>query len=193
MDYKMKLLVLDNYDSFTYNLVHIIEKIGGYDISVFRNDKIDLSSIGAYDRIVLSPGPGIPSEAGILNELVKQYMGVKPILGVCLGHQAIAEVLGGKLINLSKVHHGVAANMRIIAKDYIFEELPESYSVGRYHSWAVEKVSLPDALEVTAVDDEGEILAISHKTHDLKGLQFHPESILTEHGEKLISNWLKHK
>ena len=193
MNYNMKLLVLDNYDSFTYNLVHIIEKLGGFDVSVFRNDKIALSEVEAYDKVVLSPGPGIPSESGILIELVKQYVGVKPILGVCLGHQAIAEVFGGKLINLSKVHHGVATQMKIIAKDYIFEGLPESYSVGRYHSWAVEKISVPDDLEVTAIDNEDEILAVSHKKYDLKGVQFHPESILTEHGEALISNWLKHK
>jgi anthranilate synthase component 2 len=189
----MKILVLDNYDSFTYNLVHIIEKIGGCDVSVFRNDKIGLSQVEAYDKVVLSPGPGIPSEAGILMKLVKQYMTSKPILGVCLGHQAIAEVFGGKLINLSKVHHGVATQMKIIAKDYMFEGLPESYSVGRYHSWAVEKKSIPEDFVITAVDIEDEILAISHKKHDLKGVQFHPESILTEHGEKLMYNWLKHK
>ncbi len=189
----MKILVLDNYDSFTYNLVHIIEKIGGFDVSVYRNDRIALSDVKAFDKIVLSPGPGIPSEAGILMELVKQYGEIKPILGVCLGHQAIAEVFGSKLVNLEKVHHGVATRMKIIAADYIFKELPLSYDVGRYHSWAVEKESIPDDLEITAIDEEGEVLAITHKKHDLKGLQFHPESILTEHGEKLISNWLMHK
>jgi len=186
----MKLLVLDNYDSFTYNLVHLIEKIGGFDVAVYRNDKISISDIKGYDKIVLSPGPGIPSEAGVLKDLVEKYSGIIPILGVCLGHQAIAEVFGGNLINLSKVHHGVATKMKIIEKDYLFEGLPDTYSVGRYHSWAVEKNTIPKDFEITAVDNEDEILAISHKKFDLKGVQFHPESILTEYGEELMANWL---
>ena len=188
----MKLLVLDNYDSFTYNLVHLIDKIIDVDIDVFRNDKISIEAIGKYDKVLLSPGPGIPKEAGILMEVIaKQYMNL-PILGVCLGHQAIGEVFGGTLANLEKVHHGVATEIEVLKEDYLFAGLPKSFKVGRYHSWVIESLGEQSEFEVTAVDGEGEIMAIAHREYDIRGVQFHPESILTEYGEELMSNWLKH-
>ena len=189
----MKLLVLDNYDSFTYNLVHLLDKIGEVDIDVFRNDKISVEKIAEYDKVVLSPGPGIPEEAGILKEVIsKQYKQV-PMLGVCLGHQAIGEVFGGKLTNLDRVHHGVATKIEITKDDYLFTGLPRSFNVGRYHSWVIDSLGEDSGFEITAVDGNGEIMAIAHKEYDIRGVQFHPESILTEYGEELMSNWLKHE
>jgi len=188
----MRLLVLDNYDSFTYNLVHLIDKIAKVDIDVFRNDKISVAKITEYDKVVLSPGPGIPEEAGILKEVIsKQYKQV-PMLGVCLGHQAIGEVFGGKLVNLDQVHHGVATEIDIVKDDYLFTGLPKSFMVGRYHSWVIDSLGEDSGFEITAVDGNGEIMAIAHEEYDIRGVQFHPESILTEYGEELMSNWLKH-
>jgi len=188
----MKILVLDNYDSFTYNLVHLIKALGYTDLEVHRNDKIEIGEIKKYDKILLSPGPGIPSEAGILQPVIREYAASKSILGVCLGHQAIGEVFGGTLINLSLVFHGIATPITIMSEDKLFNGVPKEFPVGRYHSWAVDRVGFPtDTMEITAVDADGKIMALSHKTFDVKGVQFHPESILTEHGEVLMNNWLK--
>ena len=187
----MKILVLDNYDSFTYNLVHYLEKVSDAIIEVHRNDKISLKDVNQFDKILLSPGPGIPSEAGILLEVIKTYASSKSILGVCLGQQAIAEAFGGSLNNLKDVFHGVATPIDIIGEDSLFKNIPKKFNVGRYHSWAVNKNDLPNELEVTAVDEQGSIMALKHKTYDVKGVQFHPESVLTEHGLQMIENWVK--
>lgn len=192
----MKILVFDNYDSFTYNLVHQVEKITGEKADVYRNDQIALEDVAAYDKIILSPGPGIPEEAGLLLPLIKQYAAAKPILGVCLGHQAIAEAFGGRLTNLSTVFHGVATPIKI-KNDHarsgsnILAGLPETIEVGRYHSWIVSDENFPDELEVTARDENGYIMALQHKTFDVQGVQFHPESVLTPDGETILRNWLK--
>ncbi len=185
-----KLLVLDNYDSFTYNLVHLIEAIGGVNLEVHRNDKITLQDIERFDKILLSPGPGLPSEAGILTEVIKNYAPKKSIMGVCLGLQAIAEVFGGKLENLQQVYHGIATPIKIIKQDFLFNDCPNSFLAGRYHSWVVSNSHVPSSLEVTAIDDDNHIMAMRHKTYDVCGVQFHPESILSEHGETIIRNWL---
>lgn len=188
----MKILVFDNYDSFTFNLVHIIEKHTNNKVDIFRNDKIDIEAIAVYDKILLSPGPGLPSESGILLNLIQQYAAQKSIFGVCLGLQAMAEAFGGSLINLDKVYHGVATKVRIIEPSApIFQNIPTEFSVGRYHSWVASKETLPDCFQITAESDDGLIMALQHKTFDLGAVQFHPESILTPHGEKIILNWLK--
>lgn len=188
----MKILVFDNYDSFTYNLVHLVEKITHVKVDVYRNDQIALEKVKGYDKIILSPGPGIPEEAGLLLSLIKEYAATKSILGVCLGHQAIAEVFGGKLINLSTVYHGVATNCQLAIDNCpLFEGLPERIEVGRYHSWIVSDENFPDELEVTARDDNGYIMGLQHKTYDVQGVQFHPESVLTPDGESILRNWLK--
>ncbi len=187
----MKILVFDNYDSFTYNLVHLVEKITGEKVDVYRNDQIALADVAAYDKIILSPGPGIPEEAGLLLPLIKEYAATKPILGVCLGHQAIAEAFGGKLINLSTVFHGVATPIQIKnQKSKILLGLPETIEVGRYHSWIVSDENFPAELEVTARDESGYIMGLQHKAFDVQGVQFHPESVLTPDGEKMMRNWL---
>jgi anthranilate synthase component II len=198
----MKVLVFDNYDSFTYNLVHLVEKILRIKVDVFRNDEIPLEKIKEYDKIILSPGPGIPSEAGLLLQVIKAYASEKSILGVCLGHQAIGEAFGGKLINLSSVYHGVATPITIgttgksgtaknkKAVNSLFAGLPEQISVGRYHSWIISDESFPVELEVTARDQDGLIMALRHKKFDVQGVQFHPESVLTPDGEKILRNWL---
>lgn len=186
----MKILVFDNYDSFTYNLVHLVEKITNINVDVFRNDQIAMEEIAKYDKIILSPGPGIPSEAGLLLEVIKQYASSKPILGVCLGHQAIAEVFGGTLENLDNVFHGVATPCKLFGNSPLFKGLPTSIPVGRYHSWIVKNENFPEDLEVTATDDNGYIMGLQHKTYDVQGVQFHPESILTPDGEAIIRNWL---
>jgi anthranilate synthase component 2 len=186
-----KILLFDNYDSFTYNLVHVIKSLGYKEVDVIRNDKIELSQVKQYDKIILSPGPGIPEEAGVMLELIKEFAVVKSILGVCLGHQAIAEVFGAKLINIPLVFHGVQTPIRIVSEDYIFEGISKEILAGRYHSWVVSKDNLPEVLEVTAEDDEGVIMALKHKSLDLHGVQFHPESILTPEGVKIIDNFLK--
>ena len=187
----MKILVFDNYDSFTYNLVHLVEKILHFKVDVFRNDEIALEAVKAYDKIILSPGPGVPSEAGNLLPLIKEYAGTKSILGVCLGHQAIGEAFGAKLVNLENVFHGVATPIEIIEPEApIFAGLEKTVEVGRYHSWIVDRKELPEALEITAVDSNDYIMAMQHKQYDLQGVQFHPESILTPCGEKIMRNWL---
>lgn len=188
----MRVLVFDNYDSFTYNLVHLVEKLIPVKVEVYRNDQIPLEKIRDYDKIILSPGPGVPSEAGLLLPLLEEYAASKSILGVCLGHQAIGEAFGGKLINLSKVYHGVATSCRILNENSpLFEGLPGEIKIGRYHSWIVDKKGLPDSLVVTAEDDNGYIMAMQHRTYDVQGVQFHPESVLTPQGEAILKNWLK--
>ena len=187
----MKILVFDNYDSFTYNLVHLVEKITHTKVDVFRNDEITLDKVNEYDKIILSPGPGIPSEAGLLLPLIKQYAATKSILGVCLGHQAIGEAFGGTLTNLSKVYHGVATPIKILnKKSEILNGLGDEIEVGRYHSWIISDENFPAELEVTARDDNGYIMALQHKTFDVQGVQFHPESVLTPDGEIILRNWL---
>ena len=188
----MKILVFDNYDSFTYNLVQMIEQIMGEKVEVFRNDQIELVEIEKYDKIVLSPGPGIPSEAGILLELIKKYAPTKSILGVCLGQQAIAEAFGGSLINLTEIYHGVATSAQTIKKEaMLLRDLPQNLEVGRYHSWAVNPEDFPEELEITSVDENGMIMSLQHKTYDVHAVQYHPESILTPDGRKIIENFLK--
>jgi anthranilate synthase component II len=186
----MKLLILDNYDSFTYNLVHLVEKVSEYEPVVARNDKITLEEIEKFDKIILSPGPGLPKDAGIMNELIANYAPKKPILGVCLGMQAIGEVFGAQLQNTKQVYHGLALPLKIIEQDSLFEGCPETFLTGRYHSWIVSKTKLPSCLKVLAEDNEKQIMALRHKQYDVCGVQFHPESILSEHGEKFLKNWL---
>jgi anthranilate synthase component II len=186
-----KILVIDNYDSFTYNLVHYIEKLTGIRVDVYRNDEISIEAVGTYDKILLSPGPGVPSEAGIIIDVIKTYGSSKSILGVCLGHQAIGEAFGGKLTNLDSVFHGISSEIRVLTPDdSLYQGLPDKFIVGRYHSWVVSNQDLPECLTITSVDQNGLIMGISHKTYDIKGVQFHPESVLTEHGLKMIENWL---
>ncbi len=187
----MKILIFDNYDSFTYNLVHLVKELGFTDVDVYRNDKIALEDVAQYDKIILSPGPGIPSEAGLLLPLIREYAGKKPILGVCLGHQAIGEAFGAKLSNLEDVYHGVATNIQVVKPDYIFDELGSELEVGRYHSWIVSSDNVPDCLEITATDDNGKIMALRHREYDIHGVQFHPESVLTPAGEIIVRNFLK--
>ena len=187
----MKILVFDNYDSFTYNLVHLVEKIIHQKVEVHRNDQIPLEKVKEYDKIILSPGPGIPVEAGLLLALIKEYAASKSILGVCLGHQAIGEAFGGKLINLSTVYHGVATSCELRAATPLFKGLPRSIEVGRYHSWIVSDDNFPKELEVTARDENKYIMALQHKKFDVQGVQFHPESVLTPLGEQIMKNWLR--
>ncbi|MCD8289971.1 MAG: aminodeoxychorismate/anthranilate synthase component II [Prevotella sp.] len=186
----MRIVIIDNYDSFTYNLSHLIKELGA-SVTVYRNDKFQLPDLEPFDKIVLSPGPGIPSEAGLLLDVIKTYAGRKPILGICLGHQAIGEAFGAKLTNLSCVFHGVATPVHICADDYIFDTLPMTMEVGRYHSWIVDKESLPDCFEITSVSDEGYIMSMRHKEYDIRGIQYHPESVLTPDGKTIMNNWLK--
>jgi anthranilate synthase component 2 len=186
-----KILVIDNYDSFTYNLVQYIEKLTGENPDVFRNDKITLNEVGAYQKILLSPGPGIPMEAGICLDLIKRYAPEKSILGICLGHQAIGEAFGAKLTNLSEVFHGLATPVSLIeTTEPLFKGLPAKITAGRYHSWVVNRKDLPACFAITCEDEEGTIMGISHKQYDVRGLQFHPESVLTEHGFDIVRNWL---
>lgn len=188
---KDKILVIDNYDSFTYNLVHLLQELG-VDYEVVRNDKFDLDYVDQFENILLSPGPGIPEEAGLLLDVIRTYAPSKRILGICLGQQAIAEVFGGKLFNMSKPLHGVASSIIITDKEEkLFQDFPQESKIGRYHSWAVDEKSLPDSLKITAIDENGIIMALAHKKYDVRGMQFHPESILTDNGKKLIENWLK--
>ena len=187
----MKILVLDNYDSFTYNLVQYLEKASNRKADVFRNDKITLEKIKKYDKILLSPGPGIPAESGILLDVIHEYAPKKSILGVCLGHQAIGEVFGGKLINLDSVYHGVATEMEVVIEDILFKGIPNKFIAGRYHSWVLDSNNFPNDLEITVKDENGYVMGLRHKTFDVRGVQFHPESILTEHGLLMIENWIK--
>ena len=187
----MKILVLDNYDSFTYNLVYIVRQLGYTEVmEVYRNDKISLEDVDQYDKILLSPGPGVPSEAGIMPELLKKYASSKSILGVCLGHQAIGEAFGGSLINLSEVLHGVASQVKV-EKDLLFEGIPDKFSIGRYHSWVIDESTLSPDLEVIARTPDKQIMAVRHKAYSVRGVQFHPESILTENGIRIVKNWLE--
>jgi len=191
----MKILVFDNYDSFTYNLVHLVEQITGNKVDVYRNDQLPLEKVKNYDKILLSPGPGVPSEAGLLLPLIKEYAATKSILGVCLGHQAIGEAFGGTLTNLSSVYHGVATPVQQLTihekKSRLFEGLADSFIVGRYHSWVVDQQDFPEELFITAQEEHGYIMALEHKTFDVQGVQFHPESILTPEGGTILKNWLK--
>ena len=192
----LKILVFDNYDSFTYNLVHLVEKITHEKVDVYRNDQIPMEKVKEYDKIILSPGPGIPEEAGLLLSLIKEYESSKSILGVCLGHQAIGQAFGGELINLSSVFHGVATKIEVRSQESgvgspLFNGLPNELEVGRYHSWVVSKENFPGELEITAEDETGMIMGLQHKTYDVQGVQFHPESVLTPMGEEIMRNWLK--
>lgn len=187
----MKIIVIDNYDSFVYNLVHYLEALN-CEVTVVRNDQFSLEALESYDKILLSPGPGIPEEAGLLKAVIKKYAGKKPIFGVCLGQQAIGEVFGGKLINLEKVFHGVATKARIIKKEEpLFKNLESEIEIGRYHSWVVSKEHFPEVLEITSVDENGQIMSLRHKEFDICGVQFHPESVLTPHGKQIIKNWIE--
>lgn len=186
----MRLLVLDNYDSFTYNLVHLIEKVSEVSFDVIQNDKISLHEVSAYDKILLSPGPGLPSEAGIMPQLLKQYAQTKSILGVCLGLQAIGENFGCALRNLDRPYHGLATPVKVIGDDYLFKNVPKTFLAGRYHSWVIDEKKLNSDLQITALDDNGFIMAAKHKNFDVRGVQFHPESILSEYGETIIRNWI---
>lgn len=195
----MKILVFDNYDSFTYNLVHMVEQITQKKVDVFRNDELPLERVKDYDKIILSPGPGIPSEAGLLLPLIKEYASSKSILGVCLGHQAIGEAFGGTLTNLSSPFHGIATPIQLVAdrKDAnpnvnaLFESMPAEFIVGRYHSWVVSDQNFPEELSITAREANGFIMALEHKKYDVQGVQFHPESVLTPTGVNILKNWLK--
>ena len=188
----MKILVIDNYDSFTYNLVHIIRELGAA-MDIYRNDKIAVEDVKQYDKILLSPGPGIPDEAGIMKQVIKEYGPSKSILGVCLGHQGIGEVYGATLINIPKVLHGVTSTVEVKDDDeYLFKDVTKTFQGTHYHSWAVRPENFPDDLKITAVNDEGLIMGLRHTKYDVKGLQFHPESIMTPEGPKMIANWLKH-
>ena len=191
----MKILVFDNYDSFTYNLVHLVEKILHEKVDVFRNDEIPMEKVKVYDKIILSPGPGIPEEAGLLLPLIQEYASTKSILGVCLGHQAIGQAFGGTLTNLTSVYHGVATPIHVLHNQVeneprLFKNLDQTFDVGRYHSWVVNREGFPNELEITAEDDNGFIMALQHRTYDVQGVQFHPESVLTPNGEAIMRNWL---
>ena len=190
---KKNIALIDNYDSFTYNLAHLVKELGAK-VTVFRNDKFTLDQLEEFDKILLSPGPGIPSESGLLPDVIRVYAGKKPILGVCLGEQAIGEFFGARLTNLSKVFHGLQKPVKILRPkgDYLFKGLPEWIPVGRYHSWVVDAEGLPDCLEVTAISEENYIMGLRHKEYDVQGVQFHPESVLTPNGREILRNWLKH-
>ena len=185
----MKTVIIDNYDSFTYNLAHLVKELGT-DVTVLRNDQFALADLAAFDNIILSPGPGIPSEAGLLCDVIRAYASQKPILGVCLGHQAIGEVFGAQLENLSEVFHGVATEGTQLGNDILFNRLPRRITMGRYHSWVVSREGFPACLEVTAESDEGQIMALRHREYNVRGIQFHPESVLTPDGRTMLSNWL---
>jgi anthranilate synthase component 2 len=190
---KHKILVIDNYDSFTYNLVHIIRELGhGANMDIFRNDALDVSAVGRYDKILLSPGPGLPSEAGIMPAVIARYAPEKSIFGVCLGHQAIGEAFGSELANLDEVLHGIPLRTIVTdADEALFQGIPTTFMAGRYHSWVIHPEKLGPALRVTATDEKGQVMAVRHETYDVRGVQFHPESVLTEHGVEMLINWLK--
>jgi len=187
----LKIIVIDNYDSFTYNLVHAIKKITGLNVSVLRNDEVDMEALGQYNKIVLSPGPGIPEEAGLLLKIIKRYAPEKSMLGVCLGHQAIGEAFGAKLLNMNKVLHGIATPVIITSRNTcLFNNVEDRFEAGRYHSWIVDSEGLPGCFEVTSIDNDGQIMSFRHRQFDVEGVQFHPESVLTPRGELIIKNWL---
>jgi len=187
---KKRILIVDNYDSFTYNLYHLIKELGFLNIEVLRNDKLTLNDVESFGKIILSPGPGVPSEAGWLCDIIQRYASKKSMLGVCLGHQAIAEVFGARLLNLKEVFHGVTTPVQVVKPDMLFEGLPDTFEVGRYHSWVVDSVGFPSSLDVTAIDADGSIMALRHREYDVRGIQFHPESILTPTGARILGNWL---
>lgn len=186
----MKILLLDNYDSFTYNLLHVVKELGATDVKVCRNDQIDLDEVERFDKIILSPGPGVPEEAGLLLPIIRKYAPHKSILGVCLGHQAIGEAFGARLENLTNVYHGVQTPVRLLRQDGLFKGLGKEIPVGRYHSWVVSRENFPDCLEIIAESEEGQIMALRHRTYDVHGIQFHPESVLTPQGKEIIKNFL---
>lgn len=188
----MKIVIIDNYDSFVYNLSHLLKELGA-EVTVKRNDQFRLEELEEFDKILLSPGPGVPEEAGLLLDVIRTYAGKKPILGVCLGEQAIGEAYGGKLTNLDEVFHGIQSPITLTATDYLFEGLPSTVQVGRYHSWVVDRKDFPDCLEVTAVSEEGYTMALRHRTLDVRGVQFHPESVLTPEGKLILRNWIHHQ
>lgn len=185
-----RVVIIDNYDSFTYNLAHLVKQLGAK-VEVFRNDQFTLNQLERFTKIILSPGPGIPEEAGLLMDVIRTYAGRKPMLGVCLGHQAIAEVFGGKLVNLKEVYHGIATEGTQFGNDPIFSGLPKRIVMGRYHSWVVDRAGFPDCLEVTAMSDDGQIMALRHRNYNIHGIQFHPESVLTPEGATIVRNWLR--
>lgn len=186
----MKIVIIDNYDSFTYNLVHYLEELSG-EVTVLRNDEFEIEELQTFDKILLSPGPGIPEEAGLLKQVISHYAETKSILGICLGQQAIGEVYGGSLINLDKVFHGISSKVKTSVKDEtLFDTIPEEFEVGRYHSWVISAENFPDELEITSTDENGQIMSLRHRKFDIKGVQFHPESVLTPHGKKILKNWL---
>ena len=185
-----RVVIIDNYDSFTYNLAHLVKQLGAK-VEVFRNDQFTLNKLERFTKIILSPGPGIPEEAGLLMDVIRTYAGRKPMLGVCLGHQAIAEVFGGKLVNLKEVYHGIATEGTQFGNDPIFSGLPKRIVMGRYHSWVVDRAGFPDCLEVTAMSDDGQIMALRHRNYNIHGIQFHPESVLTPEGATIVRNWLQ--
>lgn len=185
-----RVVIIDNYDSFTYNLAHLVKQLGAK-VEVFRNDQFTLNQLERFTKIILSPGPGIPEEAGLLMDVIRTYAGRKPMLGVCLGHQAIAEVFGGKLVNLKEVYHGIATEGTQFGNDPIFSGLPKRIVMGRYHSWVVDRAGFPDCLEVTAMSDDGQIMALRHRNYNIHGIQFHPESVLTPEGATIVRNWLQ--
>ena len=185
-----RVVIIDNYDSFTYNLAHLVKQLGAK-VEVFRNDQFTLNQLERFTKIILSPGPGIPEEAGLLMDVIRTYAGRKPMLGVCLGHQAIAEVFGGKLVNLKEVYHGIATEGTQFGNDPIFGGLPKRIVMGRYHSWVVDRAGFPDCLEVTAMSDDGQIMALRHRNYNIHGIQFHPESVLTPEGATIVRNWLQ--
>lgn len=185
-----RVVIIDNYDSFTYNLAHLVKQLGAK-VEVFRNDQFTLNQLERFSKIILSPGPGIPEEAGLLMDVIRTYAGRKPMLGVCLGHQAIAEVFGGKLVNLKEVYHGIATEGTQFGNDPIFSGLPKRIVMGRYHSWVVDRAGFPDCLEVTAMSDDGQIMALRHRNYNIHGIQFHPESVLTPEGATIVRNWLQ--
>lgn len=185
-----QVVIIDNYDSFTYNLAHLVKQLGAK-VEVFRNDQFTLNQLERFTKIILSPGPGIPEEAGLLMDVIRTYAGRKPMLGVCLGHQAIAEVFGGKLVNLKEVYHGIATEGTQFGNDPIFSGLPKRIVMGRYHSWVVDRAGFPDCLEVTAMSDDGQIMALRHRNYNIHGIQFHPESVLTPEGATIVRNWLQ--
>ncbi|MES2863471.1 MAG: aminodeoxychorismate/anthranilate synthase component II [Bacteroidota bacterium] len=187
----MKIAVIDNYDSFTYNLVHYLDDLGA-EVTVFRNDEFELKELEPFEKILLSPGPGIPDEAGLLKEVIKTYSKTKSIFGVCLGLQAIGEVFGGTLTNLEKVYHGVATKVSKIEDDFIFNDLPNEMEVGRYHSWVISNENFPQNLIITSTDENGQIMSLKHSVYDVRGVQYHPESVLTPNGKKILENWLSH-
>ena len=184
------IAIIDNYDSFTYNLVHLLRELGA-PADVLPNDRFKLEELDKYDKLLLSPGPGLPSEAGLLPDVIRAYAGKKNILGVCLGAQAIGQVFGGRLVHMNKVFHGIQTHIRLTEPDYIFRGLPSEIAVGRYHSWVVDAQRLPDALAVTAVSPEGQVMALKHRIYDVHGIQFHPESVLTPNGKQIVQNWLE--